>query len=322
MNLFILFGTGTDKSFLLKKLVLSFTVILVSYTLSAQPNSQPLAQDDNISSQEDNSVLINVLANDSDPEGNIVPTPSVIQTPSSGTATVNNDGTITYTPNINFNGVDSFVYVICDSGNPPLCDTATVFVTVTSVPDQPVISIQPLVTGEDTTWYTCLPYTLDNTLDSVSVTITCQPKNGVLDTVYFFDGNICVFYAPELNYNGNDSFCIQLCDLSSGLCTTAVVPIVVNSVKDNCYWLKGFSPNGDGQNDFFYINCNDEYPDATLRVFNRWGDEVWRSEGHYTNNWYGRNMRDEVLPDGAYFFVYDFKNGSSKQHAGTIIINR
>ena len=41
------------------------------------------------------------------------------------------DGTITYTPDPNFVGVDSFMYSICDNGIPILCDTALVVVTVT-----------------------------------------------------------------------------------------------------------------------------------------------------------------------------------------------
>jgi gliding motility-associated-like protein len=63
-----------------------------------------------------------------------VPTP-----PGHGPTTINGDGTITYTPDEGFVGVDSFLYTICDDGIPSLCDSAWVIVTV--LPERPNVSI-------------------------------------------------------------------------------------------------------------------------------------------------------------------------------------
>jgi uncharacterized repeat protein (TIGR01451 family) len=76
---------------------------------------------------------INVLQNDS--KGGVVPTTSdvtvsISENPANGTATVNADGTIKYTPNPNFVGKDCFVYKICDKVNTALCDTAKICVSV------------------------------------------------------------------------------------------------------------------------------------------------------------------------------------------------
>jgi gliding motility-associated-like protein len=76
-------------------------------------------------------VVIGGLFNDSDPNGDSISITSLPCPPANGTATITNAGTITYTPNTNFVGVDSFCYVICDNGVPGLCDTAWVYVTVT-----------------------------------------------------------------------------------------------------------------------------------------------------------------------------------------------
>ncbi|MEN9221164.1 MAG: Ig-like domain-containing protein, partial [Thermostichus sp. BF3_bins_97] len=59
---------------------------------------------------------------------------SIITPPTNGTVTVDPvTGAITYTPNPGFTGTDTFVYQVCDTSDPPLCDTATVTVTVGTV---------------------------------------------------------------------------------------------------------------------------------------------------------------------------------------------
>ncbi|MCB0541496.1 MAG: gliding motility-associated C-terminal domain-containing protein, partial [Bacteroidetes bacterium] len=85
----------------------------------------------------------------------------------------------------------------------------------------------------------------------------------------------------------------------------------------------GFSPQGDGVNDVFYIDgLLDYYPNATLVVFNRWGDEVWNSYGPYQNNWGGDNFQNVGLPDGTYFYILDFKDGSTEAKQGFVAIYR
>ena len=100
-------------------------------------NNPPVAIDDLAITDEDTAVAIVVLADDSDPEGHDFAIDTTTD-PANGTITVNSDGTITYTPNPGFTGVDTFTYTICElpgvspSGIPAtgLCDTATVTVTV------------------------------------------------------------------------------------------------------------------------------------------------------------------------------------------------
>ena len=97
-----------------------------------EQNEAPLAVNDTITTQEDISVLINVLLNDSDPDNNIDPTMVVVEADATnGTTLVNaTTGAITYTPNTGFAGTDTFTYKVCDKGVPSLCDTATVSVKV------------------------------------------------------------------------------------------------------------------------------------------------------------------------------------------------
>lgn len=102
-----------------------------------QINDDPLASSDSTSTYEDNAVIVNVLANDSDVDGDSVSVTGVTQG-ANGTVVPNFDGTLTYTPNPNFNGSDSFTYTISDGQGGE--DTATVNVTVNPVNDAPIAS--------------------------------------------------------------------------------------------------------------------------------------------------------------------------------------
>ncbi|MDH5722638.1 MAG: cadherin-like domain-containing protein [Alphaproteobacteria bacterium] len=97
-------------------------------------NKNPDAQDDSASTDVDTDVTINVLDNDSDPDGDTL-TISGTTDPANGTVTVNGDGTITYTPDPGFEGIDTFTYDV-DDGNGGTA-TATVEVTVGTPPPPP-----------------------------------------------------------------------------------------------------------------------------------------------------------------------------------------
>ena len=76
-------------------------------------------------------MTINVLANDSDPEGGALTVTGVeLSTRRTAPRRATPNNTITYTPDPNYNGPDSFTYEACDPAG--LCDAATVNVTVTS----------------------------------------------------------------------------------------------------------------------------------------------------------------------------------------------
>ena len=98
-------------------------------------NNPPVAIDDADTTNEDTAVTINVLANDTDVDGDSLIVDSVTQ-PANGSALIINNSVITYTPAGNFNGVDSFTYTVSDGKGGT--DTATVIITVNSVNDSPI----------------------------------------------------------------------------------------------------------------------------------------------------------------------------------------
>lgn len=115
---------------------------VASVTITVNPiNDPPTAQNDTAITDEDISVDIDVLANDSDIDGNLVPASVSITVPAaSGTTLINPaTGVITYTKSADFNGADVFTYEVCDDGTPlpAACATATTAITINPVNDAP-----------------------------------------------------------------------------------------------------------------------------------------------------------------------------------------
>lgn len=97
-----------------------------------QPNQAPVAADDSATTRKNTALRINVLANDRDPDGSLVPGSLAIvgKTARGGTATAQADGTVAFSPKRNFTGTDSFVYRVQDNLG-AVSNPATVTVTVT-----------------------------------------------------------------------------------------------------------------------------------------------------------------------------------------------
>jgi len=94
-------------------------------------NGPPAAADDTASTARDASVVVDVLANDTDPDGDELQLASV-GTPADGTATARADGSVTYAPNAGFEGSDVFTYSVSDGEGGT--DTANVAITVRPAP--------------------------------------------------------------------------------------------------------------------------------------------------------------------------------------------
>ena len=102
------------------------------------PNTPPIANADFGVADEDGSVVISPLDNDSDPDGDSLSLISYTQG-NYGSVTNNGDGTLTYQPEADFNGTDTFEYTISDGGTGRA--TGSIEITVTPIPDIDLIAI-------------------------------------------------------------------------------------------------------------------------------------------------------------------------------------
>ncbi|MGB5441860.1 MAG: tandem-95 repeat protein, partial [Gammaproteobacteria bacterium] len=123
----------------------------------ASLNAAPLANDDGsltvpVSTAEDTAVAIDVLANDTDPDGSLDPaTVSISSSPANGTLGVNAvTGVVTYTPNANYTGSDSFTYTVRDDSG-DTSNFARVLLEVTPVNDAPLVTPVDLGNSDEDT---------------------------------------------------------------------------------------------------------------------------------------------------------------------------
>ncbi|MCC5923559.1 MAG: gliding motility-associated C-terminal domain-containing protein [Crocinitomicaceae bacterium] len=103
-------------------------------------------------------------------------------------------------------------------------------------------------------------------------------------------------------------------------------PTVFTVEVDICSVIvpEGFSPNGDGINDFFVIQNLNAFPGSKFTVFNRWGGEVYHSDD-YQNNWDGTstsnlNIGGNQLPEGTYYYLLELgENSDFPNLSGSIL---
>lgn len=133
-------------------------------------------------------------------------------------------GDILYRPIANYNGMDSFVVTLTDGQGFSI--DKTINVTISSINDKPVITIDSTLTvDEDGNKTLAFSYTdIDN--DTVTVTEQTKPEHGSL-TITAND----ILYTPIANYNGVDSFVVTLTD-GQGFSTDKTVNVTVASVND------------------------------------------------------------------------------------------
>ena len=121
-------------------------VVLDNVMLLNNDLTAPVANNDAATTNQTKPVTINILANDTDADSTINPATLAINTnPTNGIIQLNQDGTVTYTPNATFVGTDTFTYTLTDTGG-LTSNTATVNITVNNI--APVITV---ITGDTTT---------------------------------------------------------------------------------------------------------------------------------------------------------------------------
>ena len=228
----------------------------------------PIATNDSTSTAEDTPIVINVLVNDIDPDGDLIgDSIRILTLPTHGDTSAVGDSVLTYTPDLNFNGIDSLQYEVCDTSMMgSQCDTAWVFITITPVNDPPVVTEVPQTTPEDTPVTFCPALSDPDTGDILTMSICGGPQNGTGSLVQM---DTCIEYTPMMNYTGPDTICVKVCDLG-GLCDSIYIPITVTPLSDPPIAINDTTITAEDTPIVINVLVNDIDPDGDLI-----GDSIW-----------------------------------------------
>ncbi|MDR3706090.1 MAG: gliding motility-associated C-terminal domain-containing protein [Paludibacteraceae bacterium] len=158
--------------------------------------------------------------------------------------------------------------------------------------------------------------------------VTLILKKEMADTTYINakinEGETYLFAGENLNSSGIYNYKKQ----TVGGCDSIIIlnlSVDYSSDSASVVPAQGFSPNGDGINDYFEIANIEQYPKNHILIFNRWGNKVYEGKP-YMNQWDGRSyfglkVGGDLLPVGTYFYILDLGDGS-KIKKGFVYLNR
>ncbi len=188
-------------------------------------NGAPIANNDTAALAEDNSASINVIANDTDPENDIL---TVINASvDNGEVTIESNNQLTYTPPLNFNGNATITYTISDNnGN---SDNGSVAVTIVAVNDQPnVVAETGLITN---TLQTMVIDALANDSDVEQDTLTLTDASTNAGTVSIINNQL-YFSAAGIAENTTVEITYMVSDGSVGSVGSTATVVVGNRLAE------------------------------------------------------------------------------------------
>ncbi|WP_271784270.1 gliding motility-associated C-terminal domain-containing protein [Aquimarina algiphila] len=191
--------------------------------------------------------------------------------------------------------------------------------TVTVLINFPSVDIITPIEGDD----------IVNDIEDKDVTITgttISVEEGQMVTVTFSDGTNSVTTTAIVESDG--SWIATDVDISGFVEGSIIIDVEVTDIAGNqandqetivldniaptiskTSIAQAMTPNNDGINDTWVIKDIEEFPNSVVKVYNRWGKEVFAKQG-YQNDWNGvYKSKSDQLPQGSYYFIVDLKNG-------------
>ena len=193
-------------------------------TVTVTDTGNPIAVNDTFEVIENTTTIITTLLDNDTIVDNAVLT-SFDSSSSSGTVTLNNDDTISYTSLNGFSGEDTFTYTLCDNDPTPTCVTATVTITVIDEGNPTAV--------EDT--YTVIENEVKiisdvlNNDDTIDDTILTSVDNSSTQGTVVLNTDGTISYTPQIDFKGEDTFTYTICDddAPNNTCSTATVTMTV-----------------------------------------------------------------------------------------------
>ncbi len=144
--------------------------------------------------------------------------------------------------------------------------------------------------------------------------ISASPVGGTAPVTYRWNTgstSCCLTSLPKGNYN------VTATDARG---CTATTNVTLTGSSSACFTsIRAFTPNGDGLNELFIINCAD-VNSTQLSIYNRWNQLVYTAN-NYRNDWNGIDNKGLLLPDGTYYWILR-NNSDNTLHKGHVALIR
>lgn len=264
---------------------------------------KPVAVDDSVLTDEDTEISFDVLSNDYDPGNDSLFIFSFTQ-PSNGTVTQISNGMFSFVPDSNYNGMDSFTYIVSDTKSG--LDTANVFLEIVSVNDIPVITSIPDPTAVQDQLYTYqvvainpdLNDTLIYSFITAPVFLNIDPLSGLVSgTPASSDTGVhLVEIRVEDSFNAADtqSYQLTVSEVNYPPVISSLPPLAFNEDDTLTQQISDWFPYVDDPND----------PDNFLSYFVESGRHVTATPGNLVfnfyapANWFGLDTLRLIVSDG------------------------
>lgn len=136
-------------------------------------------------------------------------------------------------------------------------------------------------------------------------------------------------WSPPLNISDTNSLTpyvfpdqttVYTLTATDGGCTLSDQVII--TVAEELIIPTTFSPNDDGTNDKWEITGIHKYPNCFVRIYNRWGQEVFQSVGYSASKAWDGKDGNAKLSEGVYFYIVELRDEDSRKYDGTITLIR
>ncbi len=155
-------------------------------------------------------------------------------------------------------------------------------------------------------------------MEGQTITLVGTPTTAV--TMSWYSPTEAINYSntstPDVEPKDTAFFYYTITDSYGCTATDYVIVRVIPSKEP--YFYNTFTPNGDTNNDLFYIGNLEKYPENKLEIYNRYGQLIF-AKNNYGNDWNGTYLGQEV-PSGTYFYIFDTKSAQGKYRGSVTII--
>ena len=239
--------------------------VTTSFDVTVTPvNDAPVAMDDSATTDEDNPVTVEVLANDSDLDGDTLAV-SGTPTATGGAVSVDADGKLTFSPDADFAGLATVDYTISDGASPELTDSARLEITVAAVKDDPFVA-NPLMDatfaedGPDQTLDLALVFDDVDMGDTLTYSVTGNSNPELFDAVSIAGTRLTLELAPD--GNGDAFITIRATDSEGGSVedTFQVIVAPINDIPIVAMPIDDVNVDEDGSD--FTIDLASVFSDA------------------------------------------------------------